>query len=163
MQTTRASDVRIDTGLGSEQYGGGHNMRPFEPKIDFAHAASSSIRVVIFQRANSGANSDRVKNPMQGNAPDWKTSPRARRRARRIAAMQGISGPSIAGAVSCQVRRTRPPLSLRFPTTLIRIPPFSPAPASNIPANWFRLTAQRATGNGRPIRRNAARLQSVRC
>ena len=146
-----------------EQYGRGHNMRPFEPKIDLAHAATSSTRVVIFQRANSGANSESVKNPMQGNAPDLNTSPRAKRRARMFAAMQGISGPSIAGAVSCQVRRTRAPPSLRLPTTLTRIPPFSPAPASNIPAKRFRLTAQRATGNGKPIRRNAASPQRARC
>jgi hypothetical protein len=64
-------------------------MCPFEPKVDFRHAAPSSIRAEIFQRANSGAKSDRVKNPMQGNAPDWKTSARASRRARRMAAMQG--------------------------------------------------------------------------
>lgn len=44
-------------------------MRLFEAKIDFAHAATFSIRVAIFQRANSGSNSDRVKNPMHGNAP----------------------------------------------------------------------------------------------
>ena len=138
-------------------------MCPFEPKVNFRHAAPSSIRVEIFQRANSGVNSDRVKNPMQGNAPDLNTSPRAKRRARMFAATQGISGPSIAGAVSCQVRCTRAPPSLRFPTTLTRIPPFSPAPASNIPAKRFRLTAQRATGNGKPIRRNAASPQRARC
>jgi len=54
-------------------------MRPFEPKIDLAHAATSSTRVVIFQRANSGTNSESAKNPMQGNAPDLNTSPRAKR------------------------------------------------------------------------------------
>lgn len=89
-------------------------MRLFEPKIDFAHAATSSIRLVIFQRANSGANSARVKNPMHGNAPYWKTSPRAKRRAKRIAATHGISGPSMANAVSCQVRRMRQPAGDRY-------------------------------------------------
>jgi hypothetical protein len=45
-------------------------MCPFEPKVDFRHTAPSSVRVEIFQHANSGANSDRVRNPMQGNAQD---------------------------------------------------------------------------------------------
>jgi hypothetical protein len=44
-------------------------MHPFEPQVDFAHEATSSVRVVIFQRANSGVNSERAKNPMHGNAP----------------------------------------------------------------------------------------------
>lgn len=82
-------------------------MRPFEPKIDFAH-------------------------------------------------------PSIAGAVSCQVRRTRPPPPVRSPTTLTRIPPSSPAasevklrlatPIGSTPPSRPRRSPSGSQGDVRPQR-----------
>ena len=97
------------------------------------------------QRANSGANSETVRNPVQANAPLAESSPLANLRASRIAAMLGISGPSIAGVVSCHVRRMRSP-RVRSPTTLTHIPPLSPAIASNQPRNGLMRTPNAPPG-----------------